>query len=246
MTETTAAAPELAPLPGLFARFIGIITSPKATFEAVVRNPKWVGMLLLICALTAASQFALTATERGRAAVLEMQVKKAEQMGITITDEAYTRMQQQQTSPITRIFGLIAVFIFFPLFLIFLPAAILYAVFNAIMGGTAQFGQIVAVMTHSWVVLTVAGFLVTGINLVNGTMQTSVANLGVLLPMLTEGSFAANLAGSIDLFRVWFVIVLAMGLGVLYKRKTANIAIGLFSVYALLAVCISYLTRAKG
>src|SRR3954470_18025152 len=87
MTETTAAAPELAPLPGLFARFIGMITSPKATFEAVVRNPKWVGMLALICLLSGASQFALTATERGRAAALEFQVKKMEQMGVTVTDE---------------------------------------------------------------------------------------------------------------------------------------------------------------
>lgn len=245
MTDTTA-TPELAPLPGVFARFIGIITSPKATFEAVVRNPRWVGMLMLICVLSGANQFALTSTERSRQAMLEMQVKQMEKMGVTVTDEMYTRMQTQQTSPIARVFALVGVFIFFPLFLIFLPAAIFYAVFNAIMGGTAQFSQIVAVLTHSWVVLTIAGFLTTGMALASGTVQTSVANLGVLLPMLTEGSFAANLAGSIDLFRVWFVIVLAMGLGVLYKRKTANIAMGLFTVYAILAVCFSYFTRAKG
>ena len=246
MTETTAAAPELAPLPGLFARFIGIITSPKATFEAVVRNPRWVGMLALICVLTSASQFALTATERGRQAMLEMQVKQMEKLGVTVTDDMYAQMQTRQTSPMARVFSIVGVFVFFPLFLIFLPAAIFYAVFNAIMGGTAQFSQIVAVLTHSWVILTLAGFLTTGINMANGTMQTSVANLGVLLPMLTEGSFAANLAGSIDLFRVWFVIVLAMGLGVLYKRKTANVAMGLFTVYAILAVCFSYFFRAKG
>lgn len=246
MTETTAAAPEVAPLPGLFSRFIGVITSPKATFEAVVRNPRWVGMLALICLLSAASQVAMTSTERGRQAVLDMQVKQMEKMGMTVTDDMYAKMQERQASPITRIFSLVAVFIFFPLFLIFLPAAILYAVFNAIMGGTAQFSQIVAVVTHSWVVLTVAGFLVTGLNMARGTMETSVVNLGVLLPMLSEGSFAANLAASVDLFRVWFMIVLAIGLGVLYKRKTSNIAIGLFSVYAIFAVCVSYFLRAKG
>lgn len=246
MTETTATAPEIAPLPGLLSRFVGVITSPKATFEAVVRNPRWVGMLALIVALSAVSQIALTSTERGRAAALEFQVKKMEQMGMTVTDELYTKMQEQQASPIARVFGLVGIVIFFPLFMILLPAAILYAVFNAIMGGTAQFNQIVAVVTHSWVVLTVAGFLVTGLNMVRGTMETSVANLGVLLPMLTEGSMAANLAASVDLFRVWFVIVLAIGLGVLYKRKTSNIAIGLFSLYAIFALCFSYYFRAKG
>ena len=246
MTETTAAAPEHAPTPGVFARFIGIITSPKATFEAVVRNPKWVGMLALVCLITVANQFAMTASERTRAAALEFSVKKMEQMGVTVTDDMYKKMQDQQTSPMARAFSAVGVFVFFPLFLMFLPAAVLYAVFNAIMGGTAPFSQIVAVVVHSWVVLTVAGILVTGLNLARGTMETSVVNLGVLLPMLTEGSFAANLAASIDLFRVWFVIVLAIGLGVLYKRKTSNVAIGLFSVYAFFAVCSSYFFRTKG
>jgi len=245
MSESAVVTPELAPQPGLFARFMGIITSPKATFEAVVRNPKWVGMLALICVLSAASQFALTATERGRAAALEFQVKKMEQMGVTVTDEMYTRMQQQQNSPIAKVFGLIAVFVFFPLFVL-LISAILYAVFNAIMGGTANFKQIVAVLTHAWVVLAVAGVLGSALNMARGTMETSVANLGMLLPMLPEGSFAGNLAGSIDLFRIWFIIVLAIGLGVLYKRKTSNVAIGLFSVYAVFALCISYFFRAKG
>lgn len=245
MTETTAAAPELAPQLGLFARFFGIITSPKATFEAVVRNPKWVGMLALICVLSGASQFALTATERGRQAALEFQVKKMEQMGMTVTDEMYTKMQENQTSPITRVFGLVGIFIIFPLFVL-LFAAILYAVFNAIMGGTAEFKQIVAVVTHGWVVLTVAGLIGTAINVARGTMETSVANLGMLLPMLTEGSFVGNLAAGVDLFRIWFMVTLAIGLAVLYKRKTSNIFIGLFSVYALFIVCVSYFFRAKG
>ena len=245
MSESAVVTPELVPQPGLFARFVGIITSPKATFESVVRSPKWVGMLALVCVLSAASQFALTATERGRAAALEFQVKKMEQMGVTVTDEMYTRMQQQQNSPIAKVFGLIAVFVFFPLFVL-LISAILYAVFNAIMGGTANFKQIVAVLTHAWVVLAVAGVLGSALNMARGTMETSVANLGMLLPMLPEGSFAGNLAGSIDLFRIWFIIVLAIGLGVLYKRKTSNVAIGLFSVYAVFALCISYFFRAKG
>ena len=36
---------------------------------------------------------------------------------------------------------------------------------------------------------------------------------------------------------------MATGLGVLYKRKTGSVATGLFIVYALLVVTISYFTR---
>jgi hypothetical protein len=40
----------------------------------------------------------------------------------------------------------------------------------------------------------------------------------------------------IDLFVVWWLFVLAIGLGVLYKRRTQPIAFGLFCVYAVIAL----------
>ena len=57
--------------------------------------------------------------------------------------------------------------------------------------------------------------------------------------MLDENSFAARVLGMIDLFWIWYVIVLAIGLAVLYKRRTQPIAIGLLAVYAVIAVCIA-------
>ena len=40
----------------------------------------------------------------------------------------------------------------------------------------------------------------------------------------------------IDIFLVWWLVVLAIGLGVLYRRRTQPIAIGLFAVYAVIIV----------
>jgi len=74
----------------------------------------------------------------------------------------------------------------------------------------------------------------------------SVTNLGALLPMLPEKSFGANLLGAVDIFIVWSVVVLAMGLGVLYKRRTQPIAISLLSVYAVIAVVIALLKSRGG
>ena len=54
--------------------------------------------------------------------------------------------------------------------------------------------------------------------------------------MIDEGSFLGKLLGMIDLFIVWWVIVLAIGLGVLYRRRTQPIAIALFGVYAVIAL----------
>ena len=44
---TTDAGATVAPM-GLLSRFVGVITSPKATFQAVVAHPKWFGMLALV------------------------------------------------------------------------------------------------------------------------------------------------------------------------------------------------------
>jgi len=70
-------------------------------------------------------------------------------------------------------------------------------------------------------------------------------NLGALLPMLPEKSFGANLLGTIDLFLVWYFIVLAIGLAVLYRRRTQPIAISLLSFYAVIAIVVA-LFKSRG
>jgi hypothetical protein len=79
---------------------------------------------------------------------------------------------------------------------------------------------------------------VTPLNYVRETMS-SATNMAVFLPMLDESSFLARLLGTIDLFLIWWVFVLAIGLGVLYRRKTGPIAVGLYAVYGIIAVLIA-------
>lgn len=237
MTETTTidAAPQ--PHPGLFARFVGIITSPKATFEAVVRKPNAIAILALVAFLVGGTQSALNMTERGRQASIDFSVSQMEKFGVTVTDEMYTRMVEQQKYAVYTSF--VGAFIGFPIVLLIM-SGILYAVFNAIMGGTADFKQVMAVVSHASVISALGAIFAGIINYSRGAISTSVANLGMLLPMLPERSFAANLAGAIDVFQIWWIITLAIGLGVLYKRKTSGIATGLFVVYGIIILGVSY------
>jgi hypothetical protein len=39
-----------------------------------------------------------------------------------------------------------------------------------------------------------------------------------------------------DVFLIWYLLVLAIGLGVLYRRRTQPIAIALYSVYAVIVI----------
>jgi hypothetical protein len=47
---------------------------------------------------------------------------------------------------------------------------------------------------------------------------------------------------SIDMFLLWWMVVLAIGLGVLYKRRTGPIATTFIGLYAIIAVLIAVFT----
>jgi hypothetical protein len=59
------------------------------------------------------------------------------------------------------------------------------------------------------------------------------------VPVLDENSFPARLLGSIDLFLVWWMMSLAIGLGVLYKRRTAPIATTMLLTYGAIGLVVA-------
>jgi hypothetical protein len=57
-------------------------------------------------------------------------------------------------------------------------------------------------------------------------------SLSVILPTFGESTFPARLLGAVDIFIVWWVVLIAMGLGILYQTRTFSIARWLFGAYA--------------
>lgn len=226
----TASAPK-----NLLARFIGIITSPSATYGSVVAHPKWLGMLVLTTLIMAVCTTLPMTTEAGKDAALEQQVRQIESMGFQVNDEMYAGLQKQMAiAPYTTAGGVIVVS---PIMAIIF-SGILFAIFSAAMGGNATFKQVFTVFVHASAITTLGQMFTGPFNYFRGAM-TSATNLAVVLPMLPDGSFLAKLAGMVDLFAIWWVVVLSMGLAVLYRRKTQPIAIALFSIYAVIAVAVA-------
>jgi hypothetical protein len=124
-------------------------------------------------------------------------------------------------------------------------AGFLFAVFNAAMGGEASFKQVFAVLVHAGAISALSTVFSGTINYFRGSIG-SVANLGALLPMLSESSFAGRLLGMIDVFLIWYIVVLAIGLAVLYRRRTQPIAISLLTVYALIAIVVALIKSRVG
>ena len=233
-TVDTGAAPAPKSLP---ARFVGIITSPKETYRSVVAHPTWFGMLALTCVIMAVLLGGFLFTKVGQEAWLDTVLNSP--FGGPQSDQQIQAMERM--APYVGYMTVAQMLIVMPIILLIM-AGILYAVFNAALGGTATFRQIFSVVVHAGPIGVLSQIFTVPLNYARGTM-TSATNLGVLVPMLPEDSFVTRLLGMVDLFLVWQLVVLSMGLAVLYKRRTQPIATTLLVVYAVIAVGFALLRR---
>ena len=244
MTSITAAAGVTPGPKSLPARFIGIITAPQETFQSVAAHPRWFGMLALTTLVVALFAALPMTTDAGQQAALDQQVESMKAWGVDVSDEMYAQMEKGKARMPYTTGGVILVVT--PLVSV-IAAAVLFAIFNAGLGGDAAFKTVYSVLVHAGAVSALGAVFTGSINYFGGKAGTSAANLGALLPMLPEQSFAANLLGTVDVFLIWYVIVLAIGLGVLYRRRTQPIAIALLSFYAIVALAIAiFKSRAGG
>jgi hypothetical protein len=236
-SESTAAANTPISLP---ARIIGVFTSPRATFADVAARPRWLGVLTFVVVVGMVATFVFLSTAVGKQAMFDQQVRWVESFGVKLNDAAYDRMEAGlERAPYT---GAISQAIVLPLMALVI-AGIALGVFNAILGGNATFKQVFATVAHSGVVITLAQLFGLPLSYARETMA-SATNLGVFLPFLDEDSFLARFLGSIDLFQIWWIVILAIGFGVLYRKRTGPIATTMIVVYATIALVIAAIRSA--
>lgn len=241
MTATITARPAGAGrAKSLPARIAGVVLSPRATYADVAARPRALGVALFIVLLGAAATFAFLSTEAGTSAMIDQQIASMRAFGVTVTDAMVDRIEQgagraRYFGPLTQAVGLPAAAL--------VVAGLAFAVFNAIMGGDATFKQVFAIVAHSGVILSVAQLFGLPLAYLRGQMS-GTTNLAVFAPFLDENSFAARLLGAVDLFVLWWIVSLAIGLGVLYRRRTGPIAAALIAVYVAIGVTIAVVKTA--
>jgi hypothetical protein len=235
MTQT-AVTPGAPPAPlSLPARFVGIVTSPKDTYRSIVAHPRWLGILVLTTVIVAVCTALPMTTEAGKEASLRSQVEGMESFGMTVSDEAYEGMRRGMAIAPYTTGG--AVLIFSPLVLVVF-SGIVFAAFNVALGGEASFKQVLTVMAHAGVISALQQLFTGPVNYFRGAV-TSATNLASVLPMVDPKSFVGHVLAMTDLFLIWYVLVLAIGLGVLYRRRTAPIAWTLYGIYAVIVLGIA-------
>jgi hypothetical protein len=115
-------------------------------------------------------------------------------------------------------------------------AALIFGVFTGLRRGTASYTQVLAVAAHAAVVLVLRDIVSTPVHYVRESVA-SPTTLVLFFMISDEASPVARFLGLIDVFMVWWLIVLAIGVSVLYEREPWRVAalfLGAYSGVALL------------
>lgn len=203
---------------GFLARWGNIYFSPKKTFEAVKLRPFWVVPMVLLILLGSGFYFW---TSRARLSdTLEKMHKNERLMSLPAEQqqEIFDRVERQFKSPFWSVVGVVVAPIFF-----FLPAGILFFIGNVLMGGEARYVQILGAYVYTGFIgipeMLVKGFLAAA----KGTMNTPLS-LAAFFPADQSETFAYRLVNGFDIFSIWFVAVLVVGLATVYNLKTGKVA----------------------
>lgn len=228
------------PVQNLAARIVGVLFTPRATYAGVAARPRVLGALLFVLLVGALGTFVFLSTEVGRNAMLDQQIEQMRSFGANVTDQMVDVMERRAASG--RFVGPVFQALFMTLVSLII-AGLAFGVFNAVMGGDATFKHVFAIVAHSGVIITLSQLFGLPLAYAREKM-TGATNLGVFFPFLDENSFAARLLGSVDLFILWWILSLAIGLGVLYRKRTTPIATTLIVIYVAIGVIIAAIKTA--
>jgi hypothetical protein len=236
MTETTSTSvPDGTRRPGLASRLIGVVFSPRDAYSAVAAHPRWFGAMAVAGLIMIAANVIFLSTDVGKSAALDQQLGFLKALGQNVTPEIARQMESRLAyAPYTTAASLV---IGLPL-MSAIVAGLLLAVFTAVLGGGATFRQVYAVVAHSMIIGAIQQSFSFPIMYARAEM-TSPTKLAVFLPMLDEMGFANYFFSAVDLFYIWSLINVSIGVAVLYKRRTGPVAAVLLGIYAVIAVIIA-------
>lgn len=209
-----------------------MLVRPQLTLAAARANPRWGVLLLVLTVLAAAAGAAVFSTEVGRQALVDQWERTAFAFGRPLDDAGYGRLVEW--SEHAWLYGIANAVL--DVTGVTLAAAALVVV---VLGCPPEggFRHILAVTAHAAVILGIRQIAAAPLIYFRETTASATA-LATWFPMFDESSLAARLLGTIDLFLVWWAMVLAYGVSMLYSRPFGRTAAAFLGAYAALALAL--------
>ena len=226
----------------LTARLAGVIRAPRLTLTDVVAAPRWAGILAITTGVTFACSAVLLATDVGRLALVDQWERTAIAFGRTVDDAQYAQFEALSGNGIG--YAALGAILSGPVLAIGI-ALLLMLVINGLLKRRASFRQALAISVHAGVILALRQVIAAPLNYASETLA-SPTTLVRLLSSLDEASPVARFLGIIDVFVVWWVVVLAIGVAVVDRRPARTLALAFTGAYVALALLLALAMAVTG
>jgi hypothetical protein len=175
---------------------------------AVVSEPAFLSLWLFILLVWAGCAGALLSTEAGRQALVDERVRVVESLGGRVDDEGYEALQRRP--PVDAYFTSGGRLLLAPPVTVAVAAGLMLA--GRAGGRQLPYRTALAIVVNASVVLALQQVVATPLHFVRESLA-SPTNLAVALPMLEDGTWPARLFGSIEVFGLWWVWLMSLGVG---------------------------------
>jgi len=215
-------------------RITGVLWQPRATMAGVVRDPAFVTAWIVVLLVVAVCGGALLSTRIGRQALVDERVRVVEALGGRVDDAAYAALQAKPPGLVYLTSG--------GRLLLTPPVTLLVALglvaLAASSGARVRYVVALAIAVHATVVLAVQQVVATPLHYRYESL-TSPTNIAGLLRVLEEGSWPARLLGSVDVFGLWWMWVLAVGLAAATGTPSRRFLWKLLAAYVGIAAVVA-------
>lgn len=215
-------------------RVIGVLWHPRRAMTEVVARPTFAAAWVLLLAVLAVCAFALLSTTVGRQALVDERVRVVEALGGRVDDAAYAALQAHPPLLVYLTSG--GRLLLTPGITLLVAAGL--TTLAALDGVKVRYGVALAITVYASLVLALQQVVVTPLHFIRESL-TSPTNIGGLLPVLDEGSLPARWLGSIDVFGLWWVWLLAIGLAAATGRPARRYAARLLMAYIGIAALVA-------
>lgn len=233
MTETDSLPDNVQSTPRkpFLLRVVGVFIEPGETFEDIAANPDWIAPLILLVL------FSLSVAETMLARIgmrrIIMHTLEANGQASSMNAAQLSRAESIGATVGAIFVQGIAVFAV-PIFLL-IVAGVGLLILNGFFGQKARFKQVFAVTCYADMpailgcIMAIAVMFFADPDAFN-PRSPAPTNLGYFLNPQTTSHALMALANSLDFVIIWFIILLAMGLSRVVKRKVKTGSI--FGIYA--------------
>ena len=225
---TTGASP--------FQTVINVFLSPREAFQAVDQRPNWVlPFVIMLIIGTVVAVFTVP---------IAMQDRMDDQRDQLIEERGMTPEEADRAMEIGEKIGKIAGPIIAPigmgLYLVIVSAVLLF-LGNILMGGESNFKKVFSMFSYSSMVGALGSLISLPIIISKQTLEVPT-NIAVIIGLEDQGTFAYQLLSKVELFTIWQLIIVSIGMAVIYKFTTKKAATGVVVLWLLAAVVISAIT----